>query len=401
MTGTYAEWRAFMRNEGHLCRMTKPFALLLSSRAKRGISVVAIMKKIILYSLIILFSASLQAQLHTSVKVYKEFDKSRTFDTIGTSPMHTRPVKIDLFYPSSEQITKFPLTYGTFLNMYSERMDYNMPADSAAKVGNDLAKMFAEYLKLDDADQYIKYRTGVFADLKMPTKKYPLIMYAAGMNGSSWENIVLFDSLCRAGYVVAAVSSVGLFPGFMSTAPDITEQVKDILFTKEKVSALPFVDKNQIGLLSWSLGGSATSKAAMLSNDFKCILSYDGTEIHYYGNDSAWDDVYDAMKRIEPSNAAAIKIPYLYISSDRKKAARMDNLLDSIASKEKYFVMITNGIHEDFSSIVTIANDVKPNRTGADPTKTDNIWNLTKAFFDKYLKGKPNARLEEMIDRLN
>ena len=139
----------------------------------------------------------------------------------------------------------------------------------------------------------------------------------------------------------------------------------------------------------------------MLSNDFKCILSYDGTEIHYYGNDSAWDDVYDAMKRIEPSNAAAIKIPYLYISSDRKKAARMDNLLDSIASKEKYFVMITNGIHEDFSSIVTIANDVKPNRTGADPTKTDNIWNLTKAFFDKYLKGKPNARLEEMIDRLN
>jgi dienelactone hydrolase len=359
------------------------------------------MKPSLLFIFLTCFCVFSKAQFHTGLKVYKEFDHTRIFDTIASSPMHTRPVKIDLFYPSSEQITKFPLTYGTFLNMYSERMHYSISQDSAAKVSNDLAKIFAEYLKLDNADQYIKYRTGVFADLKTPVKKYPLIIYAAGMNGSSWENIVLFDSLCRAGYVVAAVSSVGLFPGFMSTAPDIIEQVKDILFAKEKVSALPFVDNGKIGLLSWSLGGTAASKAAMLSNDFKCILSYDGTEIHYYGVDSVWDNMYDEMKKLEPSNASAIKIPYLYIGSDRLKASKMDNMLDHIASKDKYFVKITDGIHEDFSSIVTIANDIKPTRENADPTKTDNIWNLTKAFFDKYLKGRSPANLDELIDRLN
>src|SRR5690349_1966207 len=260
------------------------------------------MKKYLLCLVFISVAFFSEAQVHTGLKVYKEFDRTRTFDTITSSPMHMRPVKIDLFYPSSEQITKYPLTYGTFLNMYSERMDYNISGDSAAKVSNDLAKMFVDYLKLDNADQYIKYRTGVFADLKMPVKKYPLIIYAAGMNGSSWENIVLFDSLCRAGYVVAAVSSVGLFPGFMSTAPDVLEQVKDILYAKEKMTALPFVDNSRIGLLSWSMGGSATSKAAMLSNDFKCILSYDGTEIHYYGEDSAWDNEYDDIVKLEPSN---------------------------------------------------------------------------------------------------
>lgn len=361
----------------------------------------SIMKKNILFWFFGLSCIFTEAQVHTGLKVYKEFDTSRTFDTLAGSPMHARPVKIDLFYPSSEQIAKYPLTYGTFLNMYSERMDYNISADSAAKVSSDLAKMFTEYLKLDNEDDYLKYRTGVFADLKMPVKKYPLIIYAAGMNGSSWENVVLFDSLCRAGYVVAAVSSVGLFPGFMSTAPDITEQVKDILYAKAKMSKMPFVDNSRIGLLSWSLGGTAAGKAAMLSNDFKCILSYDGTEIHYYGVDSAWDDMYDQMMKLEPSNAAALTIPYLYISSDRAKANRVDNIFDRISSKDKYFVKITNGIHEDFSSIVTIANDVKPKREGADATKTDNIWNITRAFFDKYLKGKSNARLEEMIDRLN
>jgi hypothetical protein len=64
-------------------------------------------------------------------------------------------------------------------------------------------------------------------------------------------------------------------------------------------------------------------------------------------------------------------------------------------------VKIVNGTHEDFSSIVTIANDIKPTREEADPTKTDNIWNLTKAFFDRYLKEKPRSNLEELIDRLN
>jgi len=359
------------------------------------------MKEYLIFTGLICCGIFSNGQIHTGLKVYKEFDNSRTFDTVTSSSMHSRPVKIDLFYPSSEQIAKNPLTYGTFLNMYSERMDYNISPDSAAKVSNDLAKMFADYLKLDNADQYIKYKTGVFADLKLPGKKYPLIIYAAGMNGSSWENVVLFDSLCRAGYIVAAVSSVGLFPGFMSTAPDITEQVKDILYTREKVSALPFVDNTKIGLLSWSLGGTATSKAAMLSNGFKCIVSYDGTEVHYYGIDSAWDNMYDEIMKLEPTNASAITIPYLYISSDRKKVDKMDNILDRISSKDKYFVKITNGIHEDFSSIVTIANDIKPKRQDADPTKTDNIWNLTRAFFDKYLKGKPSANLDELIDMLN
>ena len=262
------------------------------------------MIKPLLYTFVLLVSISASGQIRTGLKVYKEFDATRTFDSLPSSPMHKRPVKIDLFYPSTEIANKSPLSFGHFLNMYSERMNYNITSDSAARVSADLAKMFAEYLKLDSGGQYIEYTTSIYPDLKLPTKKYPLIIYAAGMNGSSWENIVMFDSLCKAGYVVAAVSSVGLFPGFMSTGPDITEQVKDILFVKDRMGALPFIDKSNIGLMSWSLGGSATSKAAMLSKDFKCIVSFDGTEIHHYGVDTAWDKQFDEMIALEPSDAS-------------------------------------------------------------------------------------------------
>jgi hypothetical protein len=47
-----------------------------------------------------------------------------------------------------------------------------------------------------------------------------------------------------------------------------------------------FIDSNEVGLLSWSLGGTAIVKTAMITQDIK--LSYDGTEIHYFGFDTAW-----------------------------------------------------------------------------------------------------------------
>jgi dienelactone hydrolase len=359
------------------------------------------MIKRLLYICILLISIPAYAQIRTGLKVYKEFDTARIFDTLPSSPMHKRPVKIDLFYPSTEIANKSPFSFGDFLNMYSERMNYHISRDSAARVSADLAKMFAEYVKLDSAGQYIEYTTSIYPDLALPAKKYPLIIYAAGMNGSSWENIVMFDSLCKAGYVVAAISSVGLFPGFMSTGPDITEQVKDILFVKDKMVTMPFIDRNNIGLMSWSLGGSAVSKAAMLSKDFKCIVSFDGTEIHHYGVDSAWDKQFEEMIALEPSDPSRINIPYLYIGSNRPKPAKMYNIFDHINTKDKYFAKITDGTHEDFSSIITIANDIKPHRKGSDPGISDNIWHLTRIFFDRYLTGKTYADIQEVIDRLN
>ena len=150
------------------------------------------MIKRLLYFFVLLVSISASAQIRTGLKVYKEFDDSRTFDSLPSSPMHKRPVKIDLFYPSTEIANKNPLSFGHFLNMYSERMNYNITPDSAASVSSGLARMFAEFLKLDSGGQYIEYTTAIYPDLKLPAKKYPLIIYAAGMNGSSWENVVIF-----------------------------------------------------------------------------------------------------------------------------------------------------------------------------------------------------------------
>jgi hypothetical protein len=68
---------------------------------------------------------------YTGLKVFKDFDSSRTFDTTSSkSPMYYKPVKIDLFYPSEEKPAKSSLTYGDIMDMYEQRMNYYNSVDS-------------------------------------------------------------------------------------------------------------------------------------------------------------------------------------------------------------------------------------------------------------------------------
>jgi hypothetical protein len=326
----------------------------------------------------------------TSLKVYKEFDKSRTFDTTSNekAPFYYRPVRIDLYYPSTEGPVNKPLTYGDLLDMYEQRMNYNNPVDSCKIMSMNLAKSFAEYLHIDSAQKILSAKTGIYLDLRLPEERHPLIIYAAGMNGSSWENEILFDSLARAGFVVAAISSVGLYPGYMSSPADLDEQVQDILYAKKFISTQPFIDTSKIGLLSWSMGGSAITKAAMLSNNIRCLLSFDGTEIHYYGTDTSWDLEFDEIIKIPPFNPELISAPYLYLSSEHPKERDSIYVFPNfISSKEKYYFQFNGGTHEDFSSIIAACKMAEPRIGNVDSSRHETVCKLAVTFFNQYLKG--------------
>lgn len=347
-------------------------------------------------------NTSATSDYYTGMKVFKDFDSSRTFDTTSdTSPMYYRPVKIDLFYPSEEKPTKPALNYGDIMDMYEQRMNYYNSIDSCKKVSAQLAKMFADYLHVDSASKLLNVKTEIFNDLKLPAQKLPLIIYACGMNGGTWENPCLYDSLVHHGYAVAVVGSVGKFPGYMSEATDMEEQVNDILYTIKKMKTFDFIDSNEIGLLSWSLGGTAIVKTAMISQDVKCLLSYDGTEIHYFGFDTAWDAQYKQIMKIPPYKPEAITVPYMYLSSEHPK--KVDSVYvfpNFIGSKEKYFLKFNNAIHENFSSLPILAKAVDTTLKNIDSGRSDFITKLTITFFDQYLKQLNGASTKELIDKL-
>jgi len=187
----------------------------------------------------------------------------------------------------------------------------------------------------------------------------------------------------------------------MSGAVDLDEQVQDILFTQKKMVQLPFIDPGKIGLLSWSLGVSAITKAAMLSDDFDCLLSFDGTEIHYYGFDKSWDKDYDSIMKIAPFRPAAIHIPYMYLSGEHPaKVDSIYNIMNNVSSTDKYFLKFIKGTHEDFSSLITIVKTVAPQLGNIDNNRHQLVCGLTLSFFDQYLNHKTTTTTADHINRL-
>jgi len=339
--------------------------------------------------------------VYVGLQVYKMHDSTRSFDTTKTAANKYRPVKIDVFFPSPQKSVTPMLTYGDIMNMYEQRFNFDTPLDTCKKTSFQFAKMFGEYLHVNPANKLLTYKLAIYNGLPLPSEKHPLIIYAAGMNGSTWDNPVLFDSLASNGYIVAAVSSVGKYPGYMSSPVDLDEQVQDILFTIKKMKGMPYVDSNKIGIVSWSLGGSAAVKAAMLSKDIKAIISYDGTDIHAYGPDKDWDKEYNEDRAIPPTNVANITAPYMYLRSEHpNKIDSMYNSLALASSKEKYFLKFTDAIHEDFSSIPFIANQVEPMRKGAHANYHAAINKLTLLFFDEYVKKDDTKNVGVYIDDL-
>lgn len=335
------------------------------------------------------------------LQVFKQYDSSRVFDTTKQSKNIYRPVKIDVFYPSAEEPAAASLTYGDILDMYEQRFAFDTPLDSCKKTTRMFGKMFGDALHVNPYNKLLDYKLSIYKNLAVPKGKHPLIIYAAGMNGSSWDNPVLFDSLASNGYVVASVSSVGLYPGYMSGAADIDEQVKDILYTIKQMKALAYVDGDKIGIVSWSLGGTAAIKAALLSKDIKAIISYDGTDLHAYGPDKDWDKEYNEIRGIAPANVKDITVPYMYLRSEHP--SKIDSLYSSLAlasSKEKYFVKLGDAAHEDFSSMPLIANHVEPMRKNDHAEYHAAINTLTLLFLDEYVKGDKNKNTRNYIDGL-
>lgn len=117
-------------------------------------------------------------------------------------------------------------------------------------------------------------------------KKYPLLMYVYGGPGSqevmnSWggSRELWFQFLAQQGYVVACVDNRGT-GGRGKAFKHSTYAQLGKLETEDQIagaayfSALPYIDKDRIGIWGWSYGGYMSSLALFIGNDiFKTAIA--------------------------------------------------------------------------------------------------------------------------------
>ncbi|WP_426668958.1 carboxypeptidase-like regulatory domain-containing protein [Mucilaginibacter sp. McL0603] len=316
---------------------------------------------------------------------YKLKDTSRKYKP-GVSKENAlffRPVEMDVWYPAKVSSNNSPLAFRFFVSLNERRA--NSFQDSIKY--NGLTDELMQHFTIADKNSSGYSKTMSYPNAEEIKGRFPLIIYMAAYNGMSYENVPLFETLASNGYIVISISSIGRYPGNMTTKyPDVLEQVKDADFAVRHMDNKN-IDTSKIGLIGYSYGGLAGILLSMHNQSVKAMLSLDGSEMHAYGEDKEGDKDFNEIRKNKYFVPSALQLPYAYLGSDNKDN---DGAADSIyrlpipnGIKNRY-TRLLNAEHEDFSCLANF---------GAVGNKQiyQLVNKLTLDYFSQYLGDKKTA----------
>jgi pimeloyl-ACP methyl ester carboxylesterase len=327
-------------------------------------------------------------------------DSSRTYKpgTQAGAHLHYRPLEIDLWYPATAPASatnsapETAIEYGQFLRLLQDRSNRFQDDTIYREMTSELLGSLCAGLHIADTSALTRLKTISHEDAIPVHRRFPLIIYMCSFNGMGFENIHLFENLASHGYVVASITSVGQYPGNMSTDPaDLMEQVEDGLFTIRRLKYCPDVDPDRIGVIGYSWGGPAALLLSMNTPDVKAVLSLDGSEMHYYGESATEDSDFDRLRQSPAFSIERLHAAYTYLESSDKQADRqvdsIFNIFPLLAVPHRY-IRFPETKHEDFSSLPSLAaqlNDVHGHY------RLNPFDKFTLYYFDRQLKDQPSG----------
>ncbi|HWY35811.1 MAG TPA: carboxypeptidase-like regulatory domain-containing protein, partial [Nitrosopumilaceae archaeon] len=302
-----------------------------------------------------------------------------------------RPVEIDIWYPAINTENKLPVRYGEFLNLLEQRSNRFQNDTIYKSLTTELVQYISINLNIRDTTKLISLKTSSYLNAAAIQKRFPLILYMSAYNGMSYENLKLFEWLAAHGYIVACITSVGRYPGNMSTkSADLLEQVYDGYFSMNLLKTRVEVDSTKIAVIGYSWGGLAALILAMKTADIKAILSLDGSEMHYYGESVDEDKNFDELKNSAFFEMHNIKVPYAYFESGFKQNDRdVDSIFNTLllTKKKELYIHFPKATHEDFSCIPSLEFE-KTNLNDSSTVIHKQVNQLTLGYFNKYLKNQ-------------
>ncbi len=328
-------------------------------------------------------------------------DSSRTYKPAisKSDKFYYRPVEIDIWYPAKNIENKWPVPYGEFLSLLEQRSNRFQNDTVYKSLTSELAQYISINLQIGDTSKLTHLKTSSYLNAAAIPKRFPLILYMSAYNGMSYENLGLFEWLAAHGYIVVCITSVGRYPGNMSTkSADLMEQVYDGYFTMNLLKTREDVDSTKIGAIGYSWGGLAALILAMKTVDIKTLLSLDGSEMHYYGESTEEDMDFNELKNSSLFQVSKIEVPYAYFESGFKQNDReVDSIFNihTLTNNQELYIHFPKATHEDFSCLPSMGYE-KTNLTNSGAVFYKQVNDLTLGYFDKYLKNQNKILSEEM-----
>ena len=328
-------------------------------------------------------------------------DSSRTYkpNSPNSDRLHFRPIDLDIWYPSNQKKNN-PLDFGDLFKLFERRASNYQSETDYSGLADELAQFYVAELGLGiEGQKLLSIKTNSYSNLAMLAGKFPIIVYMAGFNGMGFENFKVLELLAQNGFIVVSISSIGRYPGDMTNdLEDMMEQVYDAEFAlkqfdKEKGLG---ADLSKIGILGCSWGGMSAAVLANRNPNIKAMVSFDGSETHYYGeadsnayaNGANGEDNDRFIMRIYDTNLLETEsqnIAYLYLESGDKlnEFTPTDEYhYYKKLNSEKYYLRFKNSEHANFVCIPSILN------SSEDAVNIyEHLEKATVDFFKQNLKG--------------
>jgi len=185
-----------------------------------------------------------QSTYSAGYREIKSVDSTRRYQPSASAdnPLFYRPIQLDIWFPAIKKPDEKTLDYSFFLSLFERRAN---SFQNDAKY-DSLATELLRHFTIGNGKQPAHLPTRSLPDPIPASGRFPVIVYLCSFNGMSYENVPLFEKLAEAGYYVMAISSVGHYPGNMTTQyPDVQEQTKDALFAINHTSN-PAADRTRL-----------------------------------------------------------------------------------------------------------------------------------------------------------
>ena len=319
-------------------------------------------------------------------------DSSRVYKpgSPASDILHYRPLDLDIWYPAQRQSSErllFRDLFGCFekrANKYQDEEDYT-------GITEEMVQFFVAGLGLEAerGNALLDMETNSYENAPPVIGKWPVILYMAGFNGMGFENFRILENLAKNGYFVVSVSSIGRYPGDMTNDRlDMMEQVYDAEFAIRslKNQAGFNIDFETIGILGCSWGGM--SAAVLLDRNplIKAMVSFDGSETHYFGESEVDDNYLDEIHQADLMHPEITTCPYLFLESGNKLeefTPTGEYHYFKKTNAPKGYLRFMNGKHEDFLCIPSLLEISK---------LSINIYEMISEssllFFNNYLKNE-------------
>lgn len=340
------------------------------------------------------------------------FDSSRAVvasDSLGERlAWRPRPIQVSMWYPARPTTGATPMRYREYVWLYSDPLTF-APKTVEAR-GASERSFLNRFLLLGDRSPGWRPRrlaqldsarqrefdvpTRAFRDAPPAPGSFPLIVYAPGMGGPSFENDILMEYLASHGYVVLASPSWGGGAAMGIDAPTLEAQSRDIEFLAAYGRGLPATVGQPVGVIGHSWGGLANVVTAGRNAVVDAVVSLDGSVRYFWQREF----VRTALQTWAPHTTPSL---FLNQGANRDTQSFLQNgadtqfvFFDSLRYAPAWMVSMDSIDHQNFVAAFNRFSGQQRLNYVSDTAVTnrayEDIARMVLGFLDAHLKSRGN-----------